>query len=133
MTKQYAPRGLGKAGKKLWQDITHVDNGWDLRPDELRVLEDAAKMADLVDRLENVVAGLSDDELTVNGSRNQPVAHPLIAELRQGRATLATLLRQLRLTEEDETPTRTADGPREPMSRAEAARKAANARWSRSA
>lgn len=124
-TRRYTPRGLGKAGKKLWADIA---SEWDLRPDEFRILEDAARTADLIDVMDDVLTQLPADQLVVNGSRNQPVAHPFIAEVRQCRATLAGLLRQLRLSEEESG---AGSGDVVPMSRSEKARKAANARWAR--
>lgn len=130
MAKPYAPRGLNRAGRKLWQEITHDQEGWSLRPDELRVLEDAARMADRIDIMENALSKLSDDQLLVKGSYGQPVIHPFIAEIRQARTTVAALLRQLRLAEDDQEG---AVIPGTPMSRTDAARKAANARWGKSA
>jgi hypothetical protein len=60
--------------------------------------------------------------LLVRGSQGQDVINPLISELRQHRATLASLLRQLKLPDES---TRLAEA------RSTSARAAANARWSR--
>lgn len=118
------PRGLGKAGKALWRDVTEE---WNLRPDEFRILEDAARTADLIDVMDNALSDLPADQLVVNGSRNQPVAHPFIAEVRQCRATLAGLLRQLRLEDREETSSNVVT----PMSNSEKARKAVMTRWAK--
>jgi len=114
-----APRGLKSAGRNLWKDITGM---WDLRPDELRILGDACREADLIERLEK---GLEEAPLTAFGSQGQEVIHPLFSEVRQHRSTLAALLRQLKLTEADED----VDAGSGPMSRQESATKAAKARW----
>jgi hypothetical protein len=105
------PSGLGEAGAALWREITQ---GFDLRADELRVLEDAAREADIITALEDARVGA---KLIVKGSMGQDTINPLISELRQHRSTLAALLRQLKLAED------TAE------SRSTSARAAANARW----
>lgn len=114
-----APAGLQAAGKKLWGDVA---SKWELRPDELRVLEDAAREADLVGLMERE-RSKPGFKLIVRGSQGQDVINPLISELRQHRATLAALLRQLKLP--DENPAVAAG------ERSASARAAANARWSR--
>ncbi len=90
----HAPKGLNLTGRRLWKDIS---TGYQLRPDELRVLESACKTADLIDRLEEVLA---DAEPVVLGSKGQNVAHPLIAEVRMQRVAFAGLLRALRIPDE---------------------------------
>lgn len=112
------PAGLKAAGKKLWDSI--VGGGlYVLRPDELRVLEDACRTADMVSALEAEMAGA---DLVVTGSQGQPVANPILAELRQYRGLLRQQLKGLNLPDED---------GREAGSRSAAARAAANARWRR--
>ncbi|WP_439377840.1 hypothetical protein [Amycolatopsis lexingtonensis] len=118
-----APRGLKAAGRTLWKSISEE---WDLRPDELRILGDAAREADIIERLEK---GLETAPLTAQGSMGQEVIHPLFAEIRQHRSTLAALLRQLKLTEPDEEAGAGSTGPVKPMTRTESAKKAAQARW----
>lgn len=88
------PNGLKAAGKKLWQSTTDL---YDLRQDELEVLKGACSEADLITRMEDELA---DEPLTVKGSQGQLVAHPLVQELRQHRATMAALLRGLKLPDE---------------------------------
>lgn len=112
-----APAGLGSAGKKLWSDIAAH---YELRSDELRVLEDAAREADLVALMEQERAKPV-FELLVRGSMGQDVINPLISELRQHRSTLASLLKQLKLPDADAATT----------GRSTSARAAANTRWAR--
>lgn len=112
-----APDGLESAGAKLFTDIA---NKWVLRADELRVLEDACGEADLVDDLKAAMVG---QDRLVKGSQGQLVINPLISEQRQHRTALATLLKQLRLPDEADTP----------EARSTQARAAANSRWSKRA
>lgn len=95
MSKPKKPEGLADAGAALWKSI--ADAQYELRADELRVLEDACRTADLIEdlRLEAL-----DAQRIVKGSQGQPVINPLISELRQYRSTLASLLRQLHLPDE---------------------------------
>ena len=118
------PKGLGPAGRKLWKAIT---SDWQLRPDELAVLEAACFEADLLRRLQDELA---DSPLTAKGSMGQLVEHPISVALRQHRATQAQLLKQLRVPDRDEDGDEEPTGTqRKPMSRSEADKKAANARW----
>ena len=113
-TKPTTPRGLAKAGRKLWNGIA---GHYELRPDEVRVLEDSCRQADLIDEL---AAATVDAPKLVKGSQGQSVINPLISELRQHRATLKSLLGSLNLPDETgETP------------RSVSARKAAASRWSK--
>lgn len=109
------PSGLAAPGKRLWSDIT---SEWTLRPDELRVLEDACAEADLIDSLKRAMVK---QPKLVRGSQGQQVINPMISELRQHRVALAGLLKQLRLPD----PADTAEA------RSTAARAAANARWNK--
>lgn len=110
---QTAPKGLTTVGRSLWRDVT---TKYQLRADELRVLEAACREADLIDRLESA---MPDAKLIVTGSQGQPVINPMVPELRQHRATMAQLLRQLKLPD---------DGASAEQ-RSNQARDAANARW----
>lgn len=111
------PEHLGPKGQRLWGDIS---GAYDLRSDELRVLEDASREADLVERLEEALRGA---DLMVTGSQGQLVASPLVSELRQHRTVLANLLAKLKLPDED---------GRAAEDISNKARAAANARWSKS-
>lgn len=89
-----APANLSARGRRLWRDVVGV---YDLRADELVVLEQACRESDLIDTM---AAALEGEPLTVDGSRGQLVAHPLVAELRQHRLCLRGLLAQLKLPDE---------------------------------
>lgn len=119
--KYPAPTGLTKS--KLWSGIT---DKYDLRPDELRVLEEACREADLID---SMVVGMRARPLMVKGSMGQPTVNPLLSEIRLHRQTLAALMRQLDLP--DDPAGEGAGKGSGPGSRSSAARNLANARWSR--
>lgn len=93
-----APKGLDTRGKRLWTEIHAV---FDLSQDPHRavLLEDACRTADLIDRLQ---AEVDSQDLRVRGSQGQPVAAPELAEIRQHRGTLATLLGKLALPDTEE-------------------------------
>lgn len=111
------PEKLGSAGQALWSSIVPV---FELRPDELRVLADACRQADLVERLEEALA---EAPLTVKGSMGQEVASPYLSEVRQHRTVLANLLKGLKL------PDSPAGAARKRAQVSDAARAAARARW----
>ena len=113
-----APEGLGPKALEVWIEIA---GGYDLRVDERRVLEDACREIDLIERLEEE---LKDADLIVTGSMGQPVASPLVQELRQHRGVLARLLGWLKLPDEEEP----AKG-----NTSASARQAAMVRWGRGA
>lgn len=108
------PKKLGARALELWTGIT---GKYSLRVDELFVLESACREIDLIDRME---AEQKDSKLIGTGSMGQPVAAPLIAELRQHRTTFASFMKQLHLPDTD---------GRAAKSVSDQARKAANTRW----
>jgi hypothetical protein len=93
------PPNLGLAGRALWKRV--MDEGYIFRPDELRVLEDACRESDLIDRLECELTkpGVT---LQVRGSKGQMRAHPLLAEIRAHRVTLDRLLTSLKLKDAED-------------------------------
>jgi len=109
--KPAAPRSLKATGKKLWQETLAT---YDLRQDELELLRAACAEADLITQMAEELDG---DSLTTSGSMGQTVAHPLLSEIRQHRATQAALLRALKLPD--------AEAP----AAANQQRSAANSRW----
>ncbi|MFI8279759.1 hypothetical protein ACIGBH_33645 [Streptomyces sp. NPDC085929] len=111
-----APEGLGRRASDLWEDIVE---GQDLRTDELRILEDACREVDLIERMH---AELQGAPLVVKGSMGQDVANPLVQELRQHRALVARLLGSLKLREDDQA-------ERDALARQDQARRAAGVRW----
>lgn len=89
-----APTGLKTRGKRTWGNVAGT---YELRPDELDILEDICREIDMIDDLER---GMKDQPLTVIGSQGQPVAHPIISELRQHRATKKSLWAALKLPDD---------------------------------
>lgn len=111
------PTKLGPQGRALWNSIVPT---YELRPDELRVLADACREADLIERLHDELA-VSD--LITRGSMGQEVASPHVSEIRQHRTVLANLLKSLKIPD-------TASGAaRKHAATSEKARSAARARW----
>lgn len=117
MADASTPKGLAAAGSALWLRISVA---YVMREDEVTVLEQAARVADVIAKLD---AALVNAPLTVLGSAGQLREHPLLAEARQQRVLLARLLVQLKLPEADEVTSRRA------AERSDKARKAARARW----
>lgn len=112
--KKAIPAGLGERAAALWEGVT---SKYELRVDELYVLESCCREVDLID---SMVERQKSEDLIGKGSMGQPVAAPLVSELRQHRSTLAALMKQLKLPDED---------GRAAQNTSDAARKAANARW----
>lgn len=121
------PSDLGPHGSQLWDRIVNDEDGWDLRPDEIETLHAACRVRDTVAVL---TTALVDEPLTVKGSMGQKVINPILAERRFQERTMADLLQKLKLGDviEFETTTVINNGK---MTRSEAGRKAANARWDR--
>lgn len=90
-----APAALGNRGRKAWRLITST---YELRTDEMIVLEEACRTLDDAERLRLALLGAA---LLVPGSAGQLRAHPLLTELRQSRALLAAHWRQLGLPDMD--------------------------------
>lgn len=91
MTQRDMPEGLGEAGQALWGAYT---GSFDLEPYELSLLDVAARQADTVAALEELIA---EQGLMVPGSSGQPRLNAAVAEARQGRLALAKLLGELSL------------------------------------
>jgi len=94
------PRGLKARGKRLWVDLQGAYD-FSEAPERLFLLEEACRVADLIDRLQQVVSGAAD--LRVRGSQGQPVALPELPELRQYRALFASLIKSLGLPDADDS------------------------------
>ncbi|MFC7330809.1 MULTISPECIES: hypothetical protein [Nocardiopsidaceae] len=117
MSTPEPPANLSAAGLALWSSIVPT---YELRADEVRLLHDACRQADIVQRLEDELA---DSPLIVKGSQGQLVASPLVSEVRQHRTVLAALLKALKLPD-------TPAGTKQKSARtSEQARAAARARW----
>ncbi len=111
-----APAGLKAAGKAIWREI-HAVYEFEDAPEKLIILESACRVADVAARLQKIVDDA--DDLRVRGSQGQPVQAPEVAELRQYRALLASLLKAVSLPGDDEV-----------LTRSELGRMGAQARWS---
>lgn len=118
-----APKGLKTAGRRFWREI-HSTYEFPDAPEVVLLVEDAARTADVVARLQEIVDNA--DTLRTRGSRGQDVAIPELDALRAYRAQFAALVKQLDLppADDDDDVERTA-----PMTRSEAGRKAAATRW----
>jgi len=112
----WKPADLGERGSALWNTVT---SGYDLRPDELAILADAAHEADIIEKLK---AEFAVRDLITTGSMGQDVAAPHVSEIRQHRMALAGLLGKLRLPDESGG-----------AARSEAGRALVNQRWHKSA
>lgn len=96
MSKPKPPTTLDEAGKSLWSDVVAK---YDLRVDELAVLEAACKTADMIATLDKEWDALGKPFLT-RGSMGQDVIHPLIGERRAQQSAQAALFRQLKLPDD---------------------------------
>lgn len=92
-----APDGLAEAGLGLWES---VQDGYELRADEERLLEAACRTQDELVTLEAALVGV---DPVVAGSTGQDRPHPLYAEVRAHRLALRQLLTAVGLDEEDES------------------------------
>ena len=92
------PTGLGTEGTKLWREVVGT---FDVNeePHKRRILFDACKTADLIDKLDAAMVG---EPLTAKGSMGQLVIHPLIAQSQSARTQLAQLLTRLNFAETED-------------------------------
>jgi len=81
----------GAAGSRLWVSVTR---DFELDPAETSLLHEACRCLDELARIDAALVG---SPLLVEGSMHQPRPHPLLAEARSHRKTLADLLRSLAL------------------------------------
>lgn len=116
--KMRAPSGMGERSLRLWHAVA---DKYELRPDEYRLLEDVCRQAAIVDRLERELVGAP---MIMRGSMGQAVANPLLTEIRQHRASVASLFRQLGLPDDEVEAAGVVD-----VSRSVQAREAAKSRW----
>ena len=114
INKPKEPAGLSVSGRALWASLT---SKYVFRPDELVIVERAARTADRISDMESVLGS----ELLSVGSMGQESIHPLIPEIRSHTQMLASLMKQLNLPDEDSA---AGESPRSTL-----ARKAAQSRW----
>ena len=123
-----APRGLKTAGRRFWREI-HTNYRFVQAPEVIMLVEEAARTADVVARLQGVVDNAG--TLRTSGSRGQDVAIPELDALRAYRAQFAALVKQLDLPAVEEEDGEDGAERTTPMTRSESGRKAATARWGR--
>jgi hypothetical protein len=123
-----APKGLKTAGRRFWREI-HAVYEFPFGPEMHMLVEATARTADVVARLQDIVDNAT--TLRTCGSRGQDVAIPELDALRAYRSQFAALVKQLDLPppppDDGDTD---GDGTHLPMSRSEAGRRGAVARWS---
>lgn len=115
MGKPKAPSTLALTGEKLWGDVVEK---YELRVDELRVLESACGAADMLADLEEGWRALGRPFMS-KGSMGQEVEHPLIGSIDKQRKALSAFLKQLGLPDDEAT-----GGPR-----VNAQREGGSTRW----
>lgn len=86
--RRRAPRNLGAAGQRFWK---RVMDDYELSPAEEAVLNEACRIMDLLDRLEDEAAGQPLTEQSPQGR----VVNPILREARMQRQTLDRLVRSL--------------------------------------
>jgi hypothetical protein len=118
MSEHEPPAGLEDTGAMLWAAVT---GKYVLTPAEIQILEQAARTADELARLETSIRGL--EEFVVKGYAGQPRPHPLLKEARQHRVLLQRLVESLNLPDDDQEVGLRAGGRH--------AQRASRARWGR--
>ncbi len=118
-----APKGLGTRGRALWTRSAKV---YQFRPDELTILEEAARIADLIATLD---AELEGAPRMIDGSKGQPIVNPLITETRMQRQTLDVLLKSLKMPNPDDNGAKRDRNGR--ITSSDQGRVMASARWQR--
>jgi hypothetical protein len=115
------PAGLGTAGRQLFRQIARAvaQDDLELTAPEHRFLWSAAKLTDRIAELEAAIDGA---DMVVPGYNGQPVAHPLLTEIRQHHLLVSQLLARLKLDVPEDAGVLGAAGVNK-------ARAAANKRW----
>jgi hypothetical protein len=102
MSEQQLPRApsrLSRAGRPLWKSVVEDADSQDIELDSLEksYLEDACRLTDRIEQMETTLAE-SETGLMVSGYQGQPVAHPLLGEIRQSRQLRGQLLARIKVT-----------------------------------
>lgn len=111
------PRGRGR---RLWREIHELASSAGL-PETRLAVEEACFVADEIDRLRRIVLAAGENT-RVTGYNKQPVSMPEVDDLRKAQTLLLSLLKSIRLPDDDGS-----DGGK--MTRSESGRAAADARW----
>lgn len=102
MTTQRAPSGLGSRGRRLWREM------WELttfNPAERVLLEEACRIADRLEKLDDLLTGTAVDWIRLVESKGNPdrqeiVIDNALSESRQQANQLKQLVAALRLPDE---------------------------------
>lgn len=93
--KSHRPRGLGRAGGKLWDEITGaVADGWKLDGRDEALLTRACRLADVEADLRTDVTRHG---RMVTGSTGQLVVNPALKEARMTAATVAQIVAKVEI------------------------------------
>lgn len=114
------PTGLRARGKRLWREL-HESADYRACPETRLVAEETCYLTDEITRQRALIRKAGTDT-RVKGSQGQPVSMPEIADLQRNQGILLSLLKSLRLPD-DET------APSGKLSRSQVGKIAANARW----
>jgi hypothetical protein len=90
LARSRCPVGLRTGGKRLWRQVT---DEFELGEHETAVLLQACRVADLLDRLQDVI----DTSDVVVSSPQGVKTHPAVVEFRQQALTLAKCMTSLRI------------------------------------
>jgi hypothetical protein len=90
------PAGIHRHGRQLWKQIAHAvaQDDLELTAVERRWLLSACQLTDRVAELEEAIDGA---DMVVPGYNGQPVAHPLLTEIRQHHLLISQTLARLKL------------------------------------
>ncbi len=115
-----APKGVKGRGGKLWRELQDV---LEFDPHETELLVEACRVVSRIEQLENAV---NEHGVMVPGSTGQLVVNPAVLEQRQQQATLARIMTLLNIDLHPDA------GVASVSLISQQARRAAEARWSRS-
>ena len=113
------PTGLKTRGKRLWQEL-HESADFSGCPETRIVAEEACYLSDEIDRLRRIVRAAGPDT-RVAGYNGQPVTMPEADDLRKNQGILLSMLKSLRLPEDEA----------EKLTRSDIGKLGASARWRR--
>jgi hypothetical protein len=94
------PAGLGNAGRQLWREVARAaaQDDLELTVQERRWLLSACR---LTDRLVEIEAAMDSEPAITVGYNKQPVANPLLTEIRQFHALISLTLGRIKIDVDD--------------------------------
>jgi hypothetical protein len=116
--KPKPPPGLRVRGRRLFREL-HESADFTDAPETAVVIEEAAFLADEVERLRKIVRAAGEDRRVQGyGGRDHQVSMPEVDDLRKTQALLLSMLKAIRLDDQ-------------PMSWSDFGRRGASARWNK--